>query len=124
MVGCCRLLRRMLTDLHQLRIVSRPALEAWWNSTNDIEAVRDVSSCLDELKQSDVNARQDNSPVASPLSIDISAGRVAPPAEKSKELSPDEIAMQCKKVVAEYLTNGDPKELFLGLQVRDTFNML
>ncbi len=56
---CCRLLRRMLTDLHQLRIVSRQALETWWHSTSDIEAVRDVSSCLDELKQSNIDAGHD-----------------------------------------------------------------
>ena len=50
---CCRLLRRMLTDLHKVRIVSRQALETWRYKTNDTEAIKDVSSWLDELKQSD-----------------------------------------------------------------------
>ena len=49
----CRLLRRMLMDLHELRIVSGQALETWRYKTNDTEAIKDVSSWLDELKQSD-----------------------------------------------------------------------
>ncbi len=54
--SCCRLLRRMLTDLHDLRIVSGQALETWRYKTNDTEAIKDVSSWLDEVKQSEEGA--------------------------------------------------------------------
>ncbi|CAK0783381.1 hypothetical protein CVIRNUC_006580 [Coccomyxa viridis] len=47
------LLRRMLTDLHSLRIVSGQALETWRYKTGDTEAIKDVSSWLDELRNSD-----------------------------------------------------------------------
>lgn len=40
-------------DLHELRVVSAQALETWRYKTNDTEAIKDVSSWLDELKQSD-----------------------------------------------------------------------
>ena len=43
----------MLMDLHSLRIVSGQALETWRYSTGDTEAIKDVSSWLDELKDSD-----------------------------------------------------------------------
>ena len=43
----------MLTDLHGLRIVSEQALETWRYKTGDTEAIKDVSSWLDELKNSD-----------------------------------------------------------------------
>ena len=43
----------MLMDLHQLRIVSGQALETWRYKTGDTEAIKDVSSWLDELKQND-----------------------------------------------------------------------
>lgn len=49
----CRLLRQMLMDLHSLRIVSGQALETWRYSTGDTKAIKDVSSWLDELKNSD-----------------------------------------------------------------------
>ena len=41
----------------------------------------------------------------------------APPAEEVKELSPNEITLRSQNLVEEYLTNKDPKELFLSLQV-------
>ncbi len=49
----CRLLRRLLTDLHAAEVVSGAALQAWRYNTNDTEAVKDVSTWLDELKESD-----------------------------------------------------------------------
>jgi len=52
-LSACRLLRRMLTDLHSLRIVSGQALETWRYKTGDTEAIKDVSSWLDELRNSD-----------------------------------------------------------------------
>ena len=50
---CCRLLQRMLMDLHELRIVSGQALETWRYNWSDEEAIKDVSAWLIELKQSD-----------------------------------------------------------------------
>lgn len=50
---CCRLLQRMLMDLHELRIVSGQALETWRYNWSDEEAIKDVSAWLVELKQSD-----------------------------------------------------------------------
>ncbi len=105
-VLCCRLLRRMLADLHQLRIVSRQALETWWHSTSDAEAVRDVSSYLHELKQSDIA-------VASPVSVEVSQAPAASPAKEVIEVYPSEIALRCGDVVEDYLTNED-MELFLA----------
>jgi len=48
-----RLLRRVLTDLHAAEVVSEAALQTWRYNTNDTEAVKDVSTWLDELKESD-----------------------------------------------------------------------
>ena len=47
----------MLMDLHELRIVSGQALETWAYKTNDTEAIKDVSSWLTELKESDEGAQ-------------------------------------------------------------------
>lgn len=46
-------MRRLLTDLHAAEVVSGTALQAWRYNTNDTEAVKDVSTWLDELKESD-----------------------------------------------------------------------
>ncbi len=62
MLCCCRLLRRMLTDLHQLQIVSEQALETWRYRTSDTEAIEDVSSWLNELKESQDMLKEDSKP--------------------------------------------------------------
>ncbi len=46
-------------DLLQLRIVSKQALETWRYSTDDTEAIKDVSSWLEELKQGHGKAKED-----------------------------------------------------------------
>ncbi|CAL8464440.1 g3975 [Coccomyxa elongata] len=47
------LLRRLFADLNTAEVASGAALQAWRYNTNDTEAVRDVSTWLDELKESD-----------------------------------------------------------------------
>lgn len=49
----CRLLRRLLSEMLALDIVSSSALQSWRYDTNDTEAVTDVSTWLDEIKEGD-----------------------------------------------------------------------
>lgn len=63
------------------------------------------------------------SPAREPAAASAAPAAPAPPpsapaAEEVKELSPDEIALRSKNLVEEYLTNKDPKELFLSIQVQ------
>ena len=55
-----RLLRQLLSHLHQWEVLSGSALETWRYNTSDVTAVKDVSTWLDELKEQEDN--EDRSP--------------------------------------------------------------
>jgi hypothetical protein len=58
--GLCRLLRLLLSQLHKWEVLSGAALQTWRYNTSDVEAVKDVSTWLDELKEQEES--EDRSP--------------------------------------------------------------